>query len=87
MKIDMSGERIFFAHAPLTCSSGEERYRDVSFPCTFVPGKETTTQRTFVPGNESVDVSFPVNLPHHTEPIQIKRGETEKLKSKKRICS
>ena len=66
MKIDMSGERIFFAHAPLTCS-GEERYRDVSFPCTFVPGKETTTQRAFVPGNESVDVSFPVNyLPHGT---------------------
>jgi len=34
-------------------------YRDVSFPCTFVLGNESTTQWTFVAGNESVDVSFP----------------------------
>jgi len=26
---------------------------DVSFPCTFVPGNETTTQWTFVPGSEN----------------------------------
>jgi len=35
------------------------RIMDVSFPCTFVRGNETTTQWTFVPGNERVDVSFP----------------------------
>jgi len=36
-----------------------KRIMDVSFPCTFVPGNETTTQYTFVPGNKRVDVSFP----------------------------
>ena len=32
---------------------------DVSIPCTFAPENETTTQWTFVPGSESVDVSLP----------------------------
>ena len=36
------------------------RYRDISFPCTFVPGNETTTQWTFIPGNDVSNMLSPV---------------------------
>ena len=50
-----------------THSNTDCGFMDVSFPCTFVPANETTTQWTFVPGNERVIVSFPGTKVHGNE--------------------